>query len=342
MDKKKLLIEEFNKISPNCSRCYEFVKHMKETDYCYLDQIGLILLTPETFFTRKVHDLIKQFVEDGLTLLDCCLLDHLTSEESSSMFIPEWIPSEFRWWLFSMRYEMGAVVAFLVYKNRCNNIHEELKRLKGNRIFAESKVGTWRHDFKAINAVFNYVHCADDFAYVLRNSIPFFSTKRIVEAIYKIKNTSVNRSVDANNWENAYETHLSAYEQADIRDINFMDLYLSLIQKILLNQELTKSMVDVIKNIYSYRKSFSMYNKENIIVLTQLISKIESALPEESYYYQLFGAIRNKQDNINWDKYFKIHIDPYYSMNNFSRTILISTLFYAEQELRYLRGATCL
>jgi len=226
------LLEKYSDITPDNGLCIDFLSLAGPTEIRNLDYLGLILITPETFILGRVDQLLRRFDLDGLIPIDCAVIDTLSEDQVSYMFIPNWIPERFRWWLFSNRFKLGPTAAILVTHLGDMNIHTKLAKTKGFRIPMKASEGTWRRDFGAINGVLNLVHTADNPAYVLRNGGPFFSTERFVNASSRAGKIRSGDSSDLD-WNDTWVYGLAGFNNRNSLNLSFLGTYLNVLQRIL-------------------------------------------------------------------------------------------------------------
>lgn len=180
---KEVFAQGYERVSGDRSTCDPYLRLLTPEDYPRLDRLGFVLIAPESFALGVAPAVIASLADAGARILDMSFKQDLTEDEVSAMFVPGWVPHRFRFWLFQRRFLMGPNLALLVGNPKVPDMGAWLKEIKGFRIPLHATQGTIRSRLPAINGVLNLFHTADDPVYVVRNGIPFFSADRLVAAL---------------------------------------------------------------------------------------------------------------------------------------------------------------
>lgn len=337
--KKQELLEEFRQITPDIDYCQRFLQLATDDEIEHLPHLGLILIAPESFALGVADQLIDRISRSGFVALDLAVADPLTEDELAAMFIPGWIPERFRFWLIQRRFMMGPTAAIAVTHYESEDIADSLKRRKGYRIPAQAEPGTWRAELPSINGVLNLLHTADSPAYVLRNGAPFFSAERHVRALRKV-DAIRSGAEQGHDWEELKRYGLAGYQSATRRCGSFFEVYLGLLQRLLSRQwERTphplfvaaqEQIAKVLRSeVESDLRGGTLTTFEAIAAVAKCTEYCESHV---AHLIRLLTQL-DQADKVAWDRVLPQLQLAGVSLDRWEELILLTTLYYTDQEL---------
>jgi hypothetical protein len=349
--KKQELIEEFRQITPDIDYCQRFLKLATDDEIDDLPHLGLILIAPESFALGVADQLIDRISRSGFVALDLTVADPLTEDEVAAMFIPGWIPERYRFWLIQRRFMMGPTAAIAITHHETEDIADSLKRRKGFRIPAQAEPGTWRAELPSINGVLNLLHTADSPAYVLRNAAPFFSAERHVRALRKV-NAIRSGAEQGLDWEDLKRYGLAGYQagyQSGTRKCgSFFEVYFGLLQRLLSRQwERTPHQLfvaahaQIAKVLHSSVEGDLRGGTQTTFAAIAAVAKCTEYC--ESHVAHLIRLLTQLDQayKVAWDRVLPQLQLAGVSLDRWEELILLTTLYYTDQELSQPLLAAC-
>ncbi len=168
-------------LTPDPDIVDDLLAHASDEQVAALPRLGLAVIGPEAFGLGVAGNLAQRLAADGLRIVGM-QARWLTEDDTAAMFVPGWLPERFRWWMIQRRWTSGHSAALLVSPDDTTEAGATLSANKGYRIPTEASPGTWRGDFPSINGVLDLLHTADSPAHVLRNAWPFFTSAQLCAA----------------------------------------------------------------------------------------------------------------------------------------------------------------
>lgn len=337
--KKQELFEQFRQITPDIDYCQRFLQLATDEEMEQMLHLGLILIAPESFALSVADKLIDHISSCGFQAIDLTVVDPLTEDELASMFIPGWVPERFRFWLIQRRFMMGPTAAIAVTHGGTQPIGDFLKLHKGYRIPSQAEAGTWRAELPSINGVMNLIHTADQPAHVLRNGAPFFTAERLARALRKV--CAIRGGTDEGlDWESLKRYGLAGYQPATPKCGSFFEVYFRLLQRLLAGQwcrtahplfiAAQEQMARVLRSASKADlRGGTLTTFEAIAAAAQCAEHCE---PPVGQLLRLLTRL-DKAQQVAWDRVLPQVQSAGVSLDRWENLILLTTLYYTDQEL---------
>ncbi|MDG5788617.1 nucleoside-diphosphate kinase [Evansella sp. AB-P1] len=196
MNSKLELLNRMNKLLFYKDYYNEFIKNLSNNQLNNLNQLGLVLIAPESFKLGIIDDILTYLKDYEIVVIDAAIIDRF-NEEHLAEFIPESIPKFFRWWLIEQRYTKGPIGALLVCPKKELEITtlEKLKEIKGYRLPSIAEQYTLRSRLPSVNGLLNLIHTPDDVVHLIRDLSPFFSMDKVTRALNIIPEIQTQKNV---------------------------------------------------------------------------------------------------------------------------------------------------
>ncbi|MDG5788614.1 nucleoside-diphosphate kinase [Evansella sp. AB-P1] len=357
--KKEVLIQQFLEFTDNLEECNDFIQSCNQNILTKIDQIGLVLIAPESFALGITNRVIKFLEFNDLVVLDINIINKLSDEDLSRLYLPpikpytpKYISSDFRWWLIEKRFRFGPVCALLVGSkyNIKSTIPEKLAKVKGYRIpyFAESN--SLRATLPSINGILNLVHTSHNSAFVLREGKIFFDHINIIKAIEKSEEIKLGKRCYITS-EEIETNYLRGYQSAIQDSGSFFQIYFNIQQRILrilsssTDNEIIKTLLRLANK--GYDQSVIKLKRNQLLETfldiiedqKQLIKcknnnelQINSEL-ESLYTAFLFFLNYQTASYYNWIDFIKILELSGLKISEWERLVILTTLFKADTDL---------
>lgn len=343
---------------PFCSETFfSFLKEATDQEIELLDNIGLIFISPDSFSSHIVEDILKFLESNGVLFLDANILDSFT-EEDIAHFISRNIKNSFRWWIVQRRFVFGPVGALLVAsKTKLDTRFAiELKRIKGFRIPNQASEFSLRGSFPTINGSFNFIHTPDDSANLLRDAGPFFNSQQIIKVISQLneiyQGTARSLSIDTimrnyfcgyNGYKNYCESFSEVYLCILLRVVAHIFVSVEPVGKLLELQILLNQSLQKVRSLRSTREKLTVLLEIKNTVSANCLGQpdfrvLESQTGNENKMMRLIDVLSillefHKYPNMDWIKFVGHIRSSGIQVNDWEEVILISSLFSQEEEM---------
>lgn len=322
----------YRRTAIDTEKCEEFLSVVDDSDLCNFMKVGLIVIAPETFAIGAAHRLAACIENSGFHLLDAAVVDPLSIDEITMMFVPKKTPLRFRFWFLERRYALGPTAALLVTHPSVRAVGSVLKQAKGRARPSLARTGTWRRDAGAINGVLNLVHTADGPEQVLRHGAPFFSVERFQKAARNSERVKKGAQPPLS-WKRLHASVFHAYGSRKNRNLSFLAVYRDLLHRLVM-QEWRRREDATLERVTGRFGSIRDPDRE-IDEFASAIRMLRSAIKLFGPHQQsaLHMLLSLNDSNVDWDRRLAGLVQFGVGIDGWEHLVLATTLHDASNEV---------
>lgn len=273
LTQKKILFKELEELSSCSSEINNFYKKIDKEAILNIYNLALIVISPDSFIQNKVRDVINFWEKKGLFVILSRFID-INERQIEDLYRFNLNDGKISWWLSRKLYSMGVSLSTIWAKEDilsqplCSYISE----LKGDASPWNCKENTLRKILNASNRVVNLMHASDNLADFIRESLIFFPSYKLIEAINKLSLKKItNKDISFKSTEFNTLINMSSFNQ---NYTNFTCILMKLILRI----------IDVIRNNIPDYKSNSDFENTLDLISNYAIEAVEAAIIKQNVF----------------------------------------------------------